>query len=132
MNLKTIYTLFSYGLSFVLANSGLISFRTNPDFWPIGLSFIVSSFIILYFLSYISKINENEEGLIDVKKDINELKQNTEIDRKLLNTIKDIILLQKLKMNKRGITQKDILEWLKIIITLIIGYILIKALLSAV
>lgn len=34
-------------------------------------------------------------------------------------------------MNKKGISQKDVLEWLKIIITIIIGAMIIKALLSA-
>lgn len=33
-------------------------------------------------------------------------------------------------MNKRGLTDKDVLEWIKIAITLILGYIIIKALLS--
>ena len=35
-------------------------------------------------------------------------------------------------MNKRGLTDKDVLEWIKIAITLILGFIIIKALLSAV
>ena len=35
-------------------------------------------------------------------------------------------------MNKRGLTDKEVLEWIKIAITLIFGYIIIKALLSAV
>ena len=34
-------------------------------------------------------------------------------------------------MNKKGLTDKDILEWIKIGMALIIGYIIIKALLSA-
>ncbi len=32
-------------------------------------------------------------------------------------------------MNKKGFTDKDVLEWIKIGITLILGYIIIKALL---
>jgi|TARA_B100001971_G_C18186876_1_gene536179 hypothetical protein len=35
-------------------------------------------------------------------------------------------------MNKKGFTDKDVLEWIKIGITLILGYIIIKALLSVV
>jgi len=34
-------------------------------------------------------------------------------------------------MNKRGFTDKDVLEIVKIVIILIIGYIIIKALMSA-
>ncbi len=34
-------------------------------------------------------------------------------------------------MNKRGFSDKDVLEWIKIAIVLIVGYIIIKALLSA-
>ena len=35
-------------------------------------------------------------------------------------------------INKRGFSDKDILEWIKIALTLILGYIIIKALWSAV
>ncbi len=130
MEIRTIYTLFSYILSFVLANSGVISFKTNPEFWPIGLSLIVSGFLVLYFLSNISKIKENEEEINNLKKEVKLITQNIQADEKLLNTLKDIILLK--KMNKKGISNTDVLEWLKIIITIIIGVIMIKALLSAV
>ena len=34
-------------------------------------------------------------------------------------------------MNKRGFTDKDVLEWIKIAIILILGYIIIKAIFSA-
>lgn len=34
-------------------------------------------------------------------------------------------------MNKKGSSSDDILEWIKIVIALVIGYIIIKALLSA-
>ncbi len=34
-------------------------------------------------------------------------------------------------MNKKGLTDKEVLNWIKIAITLILGYIIIKALLSA-
>lgn len=34
-------------------------------------------------------------------------------------------------MNKKGLKQSEVLEWIKIAITIIIGYIIIKALLSA-
>ena len=34
-------------------------------------------------------------------------------------------------MNKKGLTDKEVLNWIKIAITLILGYIVIKALLSA-
>jgi len=34
-------------------------------------------------------------------------------------------------MNKKGLTDKDILEWIKIAIIVIVGYIIIKAIWSA-
>lgn len=34
-------------------------------------------------------------------------------------------------MNKKGLTEGDVLEWLKIAIILILGYLIIKALLQA-
>jgi len=35
-------------------------------------------------------------------------------------------------MNKKGFSDKDILEWIKIAILIVVGYIIVKALLSAV
>jgi len=35
-------------------------------------------------------------------------------------------------MNKKAFTNNDVLEWIKIAVTIILGYIIIKALLSAV
>lgn len=97
MKVKIIYTLFSYALSLVLANSGVISFKTNPEFWPIGLSFVASSFLILYFLNYLSKINENENNIQNIKEEIQTLKQEIYANEKLLNTIKDVILIKNIK-----------------------------------
>ena len=96
MESKTIYSIFSYALSFILANSGAISFKTNPELWPIGLSFLTSSFLILYFLSYIAKINENETDLKKVKEDIEEVKKQIELNWKILNTLKDNKLIEEI------------------------------------
>jgi hypothetical protein len=80
---------------------------------------------MLYFLSYISKIKENENQITILKKDLSILRKDFKTNEKLLNTIKDIVIL-----NKKGVTNTDVLEWLKIAITLIIGAIIIKALIS--
>ena len=34
-------------------------------------------------------------------------------------------------MNKKGFTDKDVLEWIKIAITIVLGFIILKALLPA-
>jgi len=106
MEKKTIYTLSSYALSFILANSGAISFKTNPELWPISLSFIANGFLILYFLSYISKINENEKEIKEIEKEINKLKQHIEINEKVLNSLRDNRLIKDIKKILENQTKK--------------------------
>jgi len=90
---------------------------------------------LLYFSFYTLQIKENQDDLIDLKEEINKIKQDENDKEKLLNRLRDIIILDDIKrrkMNKRGrVTSSDILEIIKIAIALIVGYIIIKALLSA-
>ena len=90
---------------------------------------------MLYFSFYTLQIKENQDDLIDLKEEINKIKQDENDKEKLLNRLRDIIILDDIKrrkMNKRGrVTSSDILEIIKIAIALIVGYIIIKALLSA-
>lgn len=76
-------------------------------------------FVIVYLLSsYLGKIDENE-------KHIKEINKKLEIHERLSR------LEGALKMDKRGLTDKDILDWIKIGMAVIIGYIILKALLQA-
>src|SRR3989338_8386471 len=77
-------------------------------------------FVIIYlFSSYLNKIDENE-------KQIKEINKKLDIYERLAR------LEGVLKMNKRGLTDRDVLDWIKMAIALIVGYIVIKALLQAV
>ncbi|MFA5173922.1 MAG: hypothetical protein WC438_01950 [Candidatus Pacearchaeota archaeon] len=97
MDKTTIYNLFSYLLSFILANSGIIALRTDPKLWPIGISLVVNGFLVLYFLNHVSTINENAQKIEELKKDNEKINQNIELNEKLLNTLKDIKLLENIK-----------------------------------
>ena len=101
----------------------------------VGLLIIILGFLLLYFSFYALQIKENQDDIIDLKEEINKIKQDESYKEKLLNRLRDIIMLnnmKKEKMNKEGrVTSSDILEIIKIIIALIVGYIIIKALLSA-
>jgi hypothetical protein len=99
-----LYQIGGYIFALVLADIGSIGLKKFPEYNLIDFSLIILGFILAYFSNYISKINRNEEEIEEVKGDIKKLKQNLEIDEKLLNTIKDIILLE---------NNKDILNKLK-------------------
>lgn len=97
MKPNAIYVIFGGIFSFVLANYGIISLKKNPDMSLFGIMSIILSFVIVYFLSYISKIGENEEKIEEINKEMIIIKKNNEVNEKLLNTLKDIILLRGIK-----------------------------------
>ncbi len=61
--------------------------------------------ITTYFLSYTGSIDKIEQEISKLE--------------------------DRVKMNKKGLTDNDVLEWIKIAILIIVGYIIIQALLSA-
>jgi len=60
----------------------------------------------LYFLSYISKINENEKEIKEIEKEINKLKQHIEINEKVLNSLRDNRLIKDIKKILENQTKK--------------------------
>jgi len=55
---------------------------------------------MVYFSSYTSQINENEEKIKDIKEEIENIKNKIELNEKVLNTIKDIVILNKVSKIK--------------------------------
>ncbi len=60
----------------------------------------------MYFLSYISKINENEKEIKEIEKEINKLKQHIEINEKVLNSLRDNRLIKDIKKILENQTKK--------------------------
>mgnify|MGYP001617840309 FL=1 len=123
-------------ISIIIIDMGSVLIINKVDGSSIvGLLIIILGFLLLYFSFYALQIKENQDDIIDLKEEINKIKQDESYKEKLLNRLRDIIMLnniKKEKMNKEGrVTSSDILEIIKIIIALIVGYIIIKALLSA-
>ena len=94
-NFTIIYKIADYIIALVLGNFGLILIK--KEFWPAGVSLIITAFLLLYFSSYTSQINKNEEAIEELEKEITKTKQRVEMNENLLNTIKDIVILNKLK-----------------------------------
>ncbi len=47
-------------LGFVSMVAGILTLIANKEFWPAGLSLIVTGFLIMYFTDYTSRIVKNE------------------------------------------------------------------------
>lgn len=115
------------GLSgLILANLG-IQEMIKPTQYT-GVITLVIAFVLVYFSFHIYQIKNNEKEIKELKEDNKKIKDKAENQEKLLNTLRDIVILKKMR-NKKG-QAIDILEILKIIIIVIVGYIIIKALLE--
>jgi len=90
-----LYTTSTWVISLFLANGGFMFLKDYPEFWPAGISLILTAFVMVYFSSYISQINENKESLERIKKEMERINSEIDLYGKLLNTIKDIVLLKK-------------------------------------
>ena len=76
--------------SIILTNLGLFVYKENK---VMSIITILFALIVLYFSFYIYQIRKNENK-------INELLDKSELNEKLLNTIKDIVILNKVKKIK--------------------------------
>lgn len=87
---KIIFLIINAILSLIIANLGFLVFSENK---AIGILTILIAFILLYFSFYIYQIRKNE-------KEIKELKEKSELNEKVLNSIRDIVILNKIKKIK--------------------------------
>jgi len=84
---KIIYFVINAIFSIILSNFGFIVFPENRY---IGIITVFIAFILLYFSFYAFQIRKNEEKIM-------EMENKLETDEKLLNTIKDIVILNQVK-----------------------------------
>jgi len=121
-------------ISIVIIDIGAVMLKEFKDKPLIGALIIILGFLLLYFSFYTSQIKTNQDDINDLKEEIKKIKEHEIVKEKILNTMKEIIMLEGIrKMNKRGrVTSSDVLEIIKIIIAIIVGIIIIKVLLSAI
>jgi c-di-AMP phosphodiesterase-like protein len=76
--------------SIILTNLGFFAYNESK---AIGILTIMIAFILLYFSFYAFQIRKNEEK-------IQQIEEKIAMDEKLLNTIKEIVILNKIQKIK--------------------------------
>ncbi len=82
-------------LSLIIANIGIKFLKDFSDNLYIGFFTILLGFLVLYFYSYSSQIKANKDEIEKISKENEEIKTIINRNEKLLNTIRDIVLLNK-------------------------------------
>jgi len=90
---KVIYFIANALLSIILSNLGIIALPENK---AIGILTIIIAFILLYLSFKTFQIKKNEEEIKEIKNNLKTLKQNQEINWKLLNSFIDNKLIDKI------------------------------------
>lgn len=85
-------------VSIVLINLGIQEI-INPQEYA-GVITIILALILLYFGFYTYQIKINHNEIINLKTEIGKIKEELEIQQKLLNTIKDIVILKGVRKTK--------------------------------
>jgi len=120
MNLKITDILFTL----ISVNAGFITLFKYPEYWLVVLSIIIGGFLLILFSDYTSQINKN-------KKEIDNIKKEMKTNEKLLYTLKDILIIKKMNKKAQQISE-SLIEAIKIILIIILGVIIIKAIVSGV
>jgi len=80
-------------VSLVLANIGLVEL-IKKDFYQ-AILYIILAITIVIFTNKNSQIKKDEKEIEELKSKIEQIQKKSEIDEKILNTLKDIIFLKK-------------------------------------
>jgi len=94
------YILINAVLSLVISNSGFAILKEFPENIYLGITTILMGFILLYFSFYSFQIKVNQEKIKDIERTIENFESHKTKNEKLLNTIKDIVILNKIKKIK--------------------------------
>ncbi len=92
--MKIDWEIISNGIvSLVLANIGLVEL-IKKDFYQ-AILYIILAITIVIFTNKNSQIKKDEKEIEELKSKIEQIQKKSEIDEKILNTLKDIIFLKK-------------------------------------
>ena len=92
-----LYFILNAIFSLVLANFGILVIRDFPEKPYLGVSIIVLAFLLIFFTDSIFRVRDNTKQIKEISEEIDEIKSKAEFNEKLLNTLKDIILLRRSK-----------------------------------
>lgn len=79
-------------ISIIIIELGALMLKEFTDKPLIGL-IIILGFLLLYFSFYTSQVKTNQDNILELKDEIEKIKDNEIAKEKLLNNIKDIVLL---------------------------------------
>jgi hypothetical protein len=98
---EMVYLIASAIFSLIIANLGGKLLKDFPESPYFGWSTIIIAFLAFLFFSYTVQIRENQDKLKELEMKIAEMKRLGEVDKELLNRIRDIVLLAKLDKIKK-------------------------------
>ncbi len=97
INKKLLSWISSGIISTILLNFGIAVIKEEKY---IGIITILIAFVLLYLSYYSPQIGINELKIKNLEEEINQLNQNLENQKELLNTLKDIVILKKVSKIK--------------------------------
>lgn len=97
--IKIIPFIISAILSLSLANFGSLVIKEFPENYYLGLSIILISFLVLYLSDKIIQVRENNEKIKNLSENIEIIERKIKIQEKLLNTISNIIITERVHKN---------------------------------
>ena len=92
---QTIWLIISSLVSLIIIEIGGIITLELKDKPIIGVLIILLGFLLIYFSFYSAQIKINKDEIDLIKKKMRELEKQKEIDEKLINKIRDIVILGK-------------------------------------
>jgi hypothetical protein len=84
----------------ILTNLGIFVLKEFTEKIYLGVSIILIGFSLLYFTFYSIQIKTNQEKIKNLEECVIKINKEKESEKKLLNTIKDIVILDKVKKLK--------------------------------
>ena len=95
-----IYTISTGILSVILFNLGYGLYKEFPDQPYLGITIAITAILAVLLLFYTTQIKTNQAKIKKLEEKMDRFESDKDMSEKLLNTIKDIVILN--KMYKRG------------------------------
>lgn len=92
-----IYIIITGIFSAALVNLGVVMIKEIRENRWLGILTIILGLLSFFFLFYLLQIKNNQDNIKELNEEINNIKKHEELREKLLNTIKDIIILENKK-----------------------------------
>ena len=90
---NTIYTISTGILSVILLNLGYELYKEFPTQPYLGITIAITSILAVLLLFYTTQIKTNQGKIKNLEERIDKFEESNDTNEKLLNTIKDIVVL---------------------------------------